>query len=319
MFHLTHHITIGRYRLRMLDKVEVTRSVQNLADTATITLPAAILNHPLDITDRIHEGDPVAITLGYDNRNRQEFQGYVEDIHAGTEGIEIRCLDPLYLFKKTTLEDKTMQKPKLESILKTVCQQVSPHIAVNCDYDIGYGSFVIQKATAYDVLSKIHDEIKADIYFHDGTLHLHPPYSNINKATARLDFTRNVETSDLRYLRANDQDIEVEVTVKFSDGREDEKKTFGTTGGKKISVAALSEDLDEAQTLAEREHAAHCYEGYDGSLTTWLQPYVEPDMAVTIHDPIHPERDGKYYVVAVQTTFDKNGGKRKITLGRRVA
>ncbi len=32
-------ITIGSFRLTMLDSVEVTRSVENLADTAVITLP----------------------------------------------------------------------------------------------------------------------------------------------------------------------------------------------------------------------------------------------------------------------------------------
>ena len=41
MFTMRFDITVGDYRLGMVEKVEVRRSVEQLSDTAVITLPGA--------------------------------------------------------------------------------------------------------------------------------------------------------------------------------------------------------------------------------------------------------------------------------------
>ena len=46
---MQYDIKVGEYTLGMLDKVEIHRSVELLADTATITLPAAQYNQALDV------------------------------------------------------------------------------------------------------------------------------------------------------------------------------------------------------------------------------------------------------------------------------
>ena len=318
MYRLCHDITIGRYRLRLLEKVVIKRSVENLADTATITLPAYVLGRPIELSDKIHEGDGVNIGLGYDDKARLEFAGYVDDIYIGKDGIEIRCMDALWLFKRVTVEDEVIKAPRLKDVLERICQQVDPKIKIDCDYDIGYDKFIIREATAYDVLIKIHEELKADIYFYDGKLHLHPPYSIVSKKTMKFDFARNIETSGLKYLREKDRKIEVEVTFKNAKN-DDEKATYGTTGGKKVTIKSTEADMATAKKMAENEYKSRCFEGYEGSITGWLVPYVQPAMAISLHDEDLPERDGKYYVVATETTFSKSGGQRKISLGRRLS
>ena len=322
MYRMTYDITIGDQRVRLLEKVVVKRSVENLADTATIYLPAYHLGRPLSLLDAagkepIQEGDKVSIAFGYDGNNQAEFAGYVDDIYIGKDGIEIRCMDTLWLFKNTSVKDNTLKAPKLKDILEEICPQVSPDIMIDCSYDIGYSTFVIRKATAYDVLTKIHEEIKADIYFCENTLHLHPPYSNMNEGVASLNFSKNIETSDLKYVREKDRKIEVEIVIKDKKGQ-DQKITAGNTGGKKITLRGLSEDPKEAAERAQKEFEARSLDSYEGSVTGWLLPYVEPDMAVQIFDNDLPERNGKYYVVATETTFSKSGGQRKITLGHRL-
>lgn len=318
MYRMSHDIVIGGQRLRLLEKVVIKRSVENLADTATITLPAYVLGRPIELGNKIQDGDGVNIALGYDGETKMEFSGYVDDIYIGKDGIEIRCMDELWRFKNTSLKDEVLKAPRLKDVLESICQQVDPQIKINCDYDIDYEKFTIFKATAYDVLTKIHEEIKADIYFDNGELHLHPPYSVVNQKMVKLDFARNIETSDLKYIRAKDQKIEVEVTIKKPDGKK-HTETYGSTGGKKVSIIAQSESKEEAKQLAENEYNARCFDGYDGSVTGWLLPYVQPAMAISLHDEDLPDRDGKYYVVATETTFSKSGGQRKITLGRRLS
>ena len=48
-------IQIGEYKLGMLDKVEIHKSQELLADTATITLPSAVsnLNEPDTVTSNV--------------------------------------------------------------------------------------------------------------------------------------------------------------------------------------------------------------------------------------------------------------------------
>ena len=52
MYTMAYDITVGDYKLGMLDKVEIHKSVELLADTATITLPGAEYNTALQIEDK---------------------------------------------------------------------------------------------------------------------------------------------------------------------------------------------------------------------------------------------------------------------------
>ena len=333
MYRMSHDIVIGGRRLRLLEKVVIKRSVENLADTATITLPAYHLGHPVSLKnkkgrqdlpdddpegkDLIRPGDEVTIKFGYDGQNETEFTGYVDDVTTTKDGIEIRCMDELWNFKNTPVKDEVHGKIRLKQLLERICQQVNPEIEIDCDYDIGYKDFVIRHSTAYDVLRQIQEETKADIYFKGHTLHCHAPYAVVNHQTAKFDFARNIETYDLKYIRAEDRPVEVEVTIRKPDG-EPTKITYGTTGAKKISLRCTDDTTATAQKLAKEQHGRLTATGYEGSITGWLIPYVEPGMAISLHDKDIPDRDGKYYVIATETTYSRSGGQRKITLGRRL-
>ncbi|MDR0582263.1 MAG: hypothetical protein LBG31_04785, partial [Prevotellaceae bacterium] len=59
MYAMEYKIKVGNYTLRMLDSVTVVKSVENLADTATIVLPGTHINRALHIEDKVKAGDPV--------------------------------------------------------------------------------------------------------------------------------------------------------------------------------------------------------------------------------------------------------------------
>ena len=58
---MIYRVTVGRYRLSLLDEVEIHKSVDLLADTAVIRLPGAVYNRAMNIEDRIARGDKVLI------------------------------------------------------------------------------------------------------------------------------------------------------------------------------------------------------------------------------------------------------------------
>ena len=113
-------ITVGDYKLGMVEKVEIIRSVEQLADTALVTLPGAEYNLALDIEQKIHRGDRIVINLGYEEIGMvQEFEGWVQRIGSDNGAITLECEDDLFQFRKA-LKDEQLKKVTLAALLDKV-------------------------------------------------------------------------------------------------------------------------------------------------------------------------------------------------------
>ena len=159
MFTLGYDITVGGYKLGMLDKVEIHRSVELLADTALITLPGAEYNKALDVEDKIHRGDHVSIILGYTELGMQEeFSGWVQRISTDDGAITLECEDDLFKFR-VSLPDEELKDISLDALLRKVISGIGGVYTVDCSYEWQYDKFVISSATGFDVLKKVQEEI----------------------------------------------------------------------------------------------------------------------------------------------------------------
>ena len=311
------------YKVAMLDKVEIHKSQELLADTAQITLPSAQYNVPLDIEDKIHRGDGVTIKLGYKETGLvTEFDGWIQRISTDGGNITLYCEDDLYLMRKS-IPNKVFKQVKLKTLLEYVVSHCGVALLIDCTYTWTYSKFVINNATGYDVLKKVQDECGADIYIRDNYLCVKAPGEVIKKkvneqgkeeeVTTYYDFAKNIEKEDLTYKDAEDKRFEVVVKANMPDGKVKELK-FGTTGGDKVEIKCATSDEASMKARAESELKRRSYSGYDGSITTWLIPECEPGCKASIHDADYPKKDGIYYVNSVTTTFDKGGGSRKVGL-----
>jgi hypothetical protein len=318
---MKYRIRVGRYAVKVLDSVRICKSVENLSDTAEIVLPGTYMNRALQIENRVSAGDAVEIWLGYNDGLQMEFKGYVNAVSTDDAVIRIECIDDLYLFKKP-LKDREYKSLPLEELLRIVTGEVNRQsgasFSVSCDYAFQWEKFVFFKATALDVLKKVQDETKANIYFREHVLHIHPPYSEIsNREAVVYDFSRNVEQSNLKYVLQENRKIEIEVRATLPDGKT-KKISYGTAGGEKhvVELSAVSESGMKAR--AEQEYSLFAYDGYEGNFTGWLLPYVEPAYKIHLRDADYPYKDGDYYVVAVDVRFGSGGGERTVTLGRKL-
>ena len=70
---------------------------------------------------------------------------------------------------------------------------------------------------------------------------------------------------------------------------------------------------------AETELRRRTFDGYDGSIDTWLIPECQAGDSVELHDPDYPHKEGTYFVRSVTTEFSEEGGKRKVQLGFRLS
>lgn len=317
MFTMKYDIEIGGYRVGVLDSVEVRRSVETLADSAVIKLPAAEYNAALEVEDKIHRGDAVRISLGYDEVGMvEEFNGFVQRIGTDNGTITVECEDDLYQFRKE-LKDAQYKDITLDSLLKKVITEIGGGYSVNSTYSWKYSKFVVSCSTAYDVLKKVQEESGADIYLEGRTLHIHAPGEKVGNEVI-YDFSRNVQKCDLRYCSAENRKVKVVVKALLPDGKVKEIET-GSTGGTKVEVKCASCDEGSMKARGEAEVKRRSFDGYEGSITTWLFPVVMPGDCANLHDADYDYKDGKYFVRAVKTTFGSAGATRKVELGFRLS
>lgn len=303
-----------KLKLGLLAECEIVCSVDNLADTATIVLPEAVMNQVLNLENKISRGSGVLIQLGYDGNLETEFEGFVQDITTNDSTLKIVCEDALFLFR-VGVKDVELKPSSLKKIAQYLIDKIDPTFKLSCDYDISYEKFVIHQATGFDVLKKIQEETKANIYFDttNKTLHIHPPYVE-KSGTVRYSMQRNIEKSTLEYKKAIDK--KVEVTVESTDSKGKVKSvTTGTTGGEKITWKVGSMSEADIKKVADATLKKNSFDGYTGSFDGWLIPFVKPTYSAIIEDQDYPYKDGTYYVVGVKTNFSESGGVRTITPG----
>lgn len=315
MYLLTWHITIGKFRVQTLKSVKITTSVLNLSDTAVMEMPGQYLNTWLDIEKKIAVGDAVSIALGYDGNNQSVFNGYLKRISRDSNSLKLECEDSLYLLYKS-IADKEYKQVTVTALLKDILRQVDTRFTVDCDYEYTMEKLVAFHTTALDVVKKIQSETKANIWFENTTLHVHPVYSERAGETPELFDTQiNVQKNDLKWIDQADKKVQIEVVYNKPDG-EKEKETYGTEGGEKITKYVSGNNSSEMKTIAENEYNLWNYSGFEGSFTAWLIPRVTAGGSVRLRDNGRPE--GKYYVTGVEIEFGQNGAKQIITLGRKL-
>ncbi|MDB0603193.1 hypothetical protein PL373_19080 [Tenacibaculum maritimum] len=301
-----------RYRLGMLAECEVFSSVENLADTATIILPEAVMNTVLNFENKLIRGSEVIIKMGYDGNLETEFIGYIKEITNNDSSLKILCEDALFLFR-IGVGDKELKPTSLAKIGQYVIDEIDSSYTLKCTYDINYEKFTIHQATGYDVLKKIQQETKANIFFDTNKkeLHIHPPY--IEKGgEVFYSMQKNVENSSLEFN--NKLDNKVEVTVESTDIKGNvHKVTTGTTGGDKVTFKVGAMDKASIKKIADVAFINRSAPRYEGSFDTWLVPFVKPTYSGRIKDEEYPLKTGWYYVASVVTNLSESGGKRTIT------
>ena len=309
-------ITVGDWRLGMVEKVEIVRSVEQLADTCIITLPGAEYNKALDVEQKLHRGDRVVVNLGYAEIGMvQEFEGWLQRIGTDNGAITLECEDDLFLFRKA-LEDRQLENVTLSDLLALVVEGVGGGFDIDCSYSWTYQKFVISTATGFDVLQKIQEESGADIYIQGKTLHVHGPGEKVGN-TIIYDFEQNVQDCDLTYRRTEDRRVRIVVKALLPDGKVKERE-YGTTGGDRVVVRSAASDDASMDLRGESEHKRLTFDGYDGNIVTWLVPYIKPGDSAEIHDREYQYKDGSYYVKGVKTEFSAEGGVRTVELGYRL-
>lgn len=316
MFVLASEIKIGVYTFNRVNDVQVNRSTNAIGATAVVKVPVTAVIRAKDnsVSQRtetakaIKVGDTVEIRLGYGREMNLEFRGYVRRINFKTP-LEIECEDEFYQCRtrQVTVSGKTS---KLRDVL-SACG-----LSVGQAAELTLKNFVADNQTVSSVLEKLKTDYGLNIFFGmDGKVYAIRAFDLVSD-TVKYEFRRNViKADDLKFLKASDAKYKIKAVCYMADGSKEEA-TIGDDGGMERTLYFYDvESTSELKTLAEAELKKYSKDGYEGTIETFLLPYAEPCMVAELSDPVYSERDGRYHITAVETTFKTDGARRKVSIG----
>lgn len=314
MFVLNCDIRIGDKRFTSVNEVSVRRSVYLLGATASIRLPVTSILHQsglpamrVETAQAVQVGDTVEIRLGYGDRLHTEFKGYVKSLNLSTP-LEIVCEDEFWQCRRRNVTtDGTIT---LAELLR------------RCGLTVGYAetltlrNYVVPDRPVSSVLADLAKRFGLSVFFDlDGQVYACRA-ERVTGDVVKYRLRQNVISDDeLQYLDRSGMKVQIKAVCFKKDGSRTEALR-GPDGGTTRTLYFYDvEDAQELATLAQNELERETADGYDGSLTTFLEPYAAPTMVADIDDELYPERSGSYYISSVETTFGASGGRRKVEIG----
>ena len=323
MFVMTSEINVGEYKVKPAS-VKWECSVSNFVDTCSIQLPASVyVPNTLSGTETpdgfkksrfmpFKEGDAVSVALGYDKDNKTVFKGFLKRINFAVP-LTLECEGYSYL-----LSDVYFTKSYARTTLKNLLKDLTSGTAIKLsEYvpDIPLTNLTFRNYPGTSVLEWLQKELLASVYFDFDKLYAGASRYGVKKGSQKLRLGWNtVEDKDLKKSDKKTK-IKVEIVTKNPDG--ETKKTKSETqkynASKEVKIrsglpsAFVNSIKDELQRLED-------YKGYSGNIVCFLQPFFEKSMVAEISDNRYPERAGTFFVETVDGSFDKSGGRQKITV-----
>lgn len=311
------------------------RSMDNYSDTCTIIIPAICKLHDKTgtkydnvekTTDYIKEGKQVKISCGYDGKNNLQFQGFISRINYKVP-LEIECEGYSYQFRKVldfnkSYKSGTSMKQILDDLVsevktKTGCviklSDKIPQVTINTPVQ-----FVHKKGT--EVLDWIKTNLLQTVYFNFDELYVGLQQTDYKEKAKALIGWNTVKDDDLSFKERKDfTQVNIKVVQRTQDGKmaKQEEKDNNADDQTQTKVITLPVRVDDAtmKAIAAAAQANVKYTGYEGSVTTFLEPYTQPGMALEIQDNKFKERQGTYFITGVEGEFGTNGGRVKVKIG----
>lgn len=302
------HIKIGKLELHQVESVKIESSWELLTDRAEIVLPRSI-KFARKLDEYFLKGDKVEIYLGYNGELNKEFEGYITKISVDTP-ITVECEDRMYELKKIKVNKIFIGN------LQKLISEIVPQNIVSDVADIELGGMVLQNTTVAKVMQELKDKFKIYSYFQNSKLIVGKIYTD-DKKEVNYEIEKNVIKNGLNFK--NKEDIEIMVVAKsyMPNGKVMEVK-YGDEGAPETEMVFYNINNEKKlKELAIKDYERIKIDGFEGEIETFGVPYVEHGYIANIKSTMYSERNGRYFIDAVNTSFSSNGFRRNIKLGRR--
>lgn len=321
MFILESKVEIGSYIFNQVNEIEITKSVEELSDTAVIKLPTRFKvrqNGEQKFTeDAIKVGDKVTITLGYEGKySGVEFTGFVKKISPKIP-LEIHCEDALWVLRRKNIT-KSWEKTTMKEILTEVVKDTPVQLADNIP-SVNLDKWIIKNANGAQVLESLKKDLLMTAFINDeGKLYCGlQQLTNVGQ-TVVYDLNYNLVENNLEFKSKEERKIKIKYTYIDKENKRKSIEVGDPDGEQREYNTSVISDLSKLEEMANAEIEKLKYDGFEGDVTSFLIPYATRGMKAKLLDNEHPNREGNYFIKKVVTTFGTGGARRKITIGNKL-
>jgi hypothetical protein len=341
MFVLNSNIFIGDYQNVKPHEVKITKSVHSFVDKCIIKVPAtarlkqandSIITGSADTAKQFNEGDKVYVELGYNDELIKEFVGFVSRVNFTTP-VEIECEGYSFQLRQKSY-GKYFSNTPLKNILEYLIDGTDIILDPNNDVVLVKKFRIDEGTNGADVLEKLRKHLVDGISFQftDNILYAGLDYLN-RKSDVKYRLGYNViKDNNLKLHIAKDWKVTIigiendgskktYVAVGSHVKKLSNKKTTKVTSGEGFNKVFKTHAVTDSETLkkfGDVKQKRLNYDGYEGKITCFLQPYCEPGYNALLEDKKYPERSGKYIVIGTEVTYGTSGARRIVEIGNRL-
>lgn len=324
------------YYFEAMHEVRIKKSIHDYFDTAIIELPTSARLKlqqrspdgkkllPVSVSfvttaQEFHEGDRVTINLGYNDDLVQEFDGYISKVNFTTP-CKIECEGYAWLLRNVdNLVTKSWTSVSLIDALNYILQATGNADRIKLSPDIQdatFGPLRLIQLTGAECLEQL-KKLGFAVYFIGNTIYAGlEQLAQLNSSVIYSLGWNTIKDDQLKYRDADETKVQVEVNYKDKSGRV-KTKVVGEKGGimKRLNLGReLDMKLLEAKARAWARKYRHA--GYEGRITTFLQPYALPGWKATIEDIKYQDRNGDYIILSTDVQYGMGGGRRIVEIGQ---
>lgn len=322
MFVLTSEIKIGQFTFRSISEVEIIKSIEELSDTATIKMPSKFIvrqnGEEKLVENALKVGDKVSIKLGYEEKYEGvEFTGFVVAIGSKIP-LEIKCEDAMWLLRRKNITHAFNDKTPLKTILQKVVENTEIELSDKIP-NVEVEKFIIRNANGTQVLQKLKEHLALSIYLDDeGKLYAGLEQLNNLHKEAIYDLNYNLVENNLEYKTAEQKRLRIKYTYMDSKNKKKSVEVGDKDGELRTFHTSIISDEKKMEQMAHAEMQKLKYDGFEGSVKSFLIPFSTNGMTAVIKDKEHPNREGKYFIKKVVTSFGSNGARREISISNKL-
>ena len=324
MFYLTSDITIGNYAKVKPSKVTWKTDINSFTDTCTIELPRISYlktvktatedkQEPNERKEYVFkENDKISISLGYDRNNTKRFEGFIKRVNMGMP-VKIECEGYSYLLYDVIF-NKSYASVTVKQLLTDLC--AGTEIVLSDEMpNIPLTNVRFKNATGIQVLEWLKKECHLAVYFNFNELYVGTQFGKKGK-TVKFRLGWNTIKEDDFKQRLVDKNVRVVIHEKNDKGevRKTKSDVEKYDDEKELKIkAGIPADL--LKQIANRLQTKKNYNGYEGSITAFLEPATNKGDVAEIDGYKYPDKSGRFFAESVEGEFGPGGGRQKIQLG----
>lgn len=321
---MTCNIWLGNFKPVKVHAFTIERSVNNYSDTCKIKMPAIAMMkrkggdtyEKVETGLQLTEGMKVIAEAGYDGENVVRFKGFIRRRNFKVP-LELECEGYSYLLRKKEAYTKVYSSTTVKQLLRDLTAGTEIKLSDSIP-DVPLKNIYFRNVKGTDVLDYLKEKCLLNVWFDFDVLHCGLQQVQ-SKGGKKFRLNWNVIKDDELKFEQNKElaTVNIKIENRKADGTK-ESATDGKDGSvKKIEVRHIFDKGILAQIAADQRKKL-VNRGYQGKITAFLIPYVEPGGAAIIDDAKYTERTGTYFIEAVTCEFGPNGGRQKIKIGSNI-